>query len=197
VIVCQHGAVTTPTSLAWQGVAPHSLELAAVEILDDSLRARGSMIVMGPEPYSLTYELDTLADFVTARLAVSAWGPGWARSLELRRHSNGTWIADPGGRVTGLAAALDCDLGRCCLTNTMPVLRHGVHQRVGSVDFVMAWVSVPDLTVEVSPQRYTHLARTGGRGAVVRFQSDGFNAEIEFDGDGFVVDYPGLARRIR
>ena len=29
----------------------------------------------------------------------------------------------------------------------------------------------------------------------VRFSSGSFSADIEFDGDGFVVNYPGIARR--
>jgi hypothetical protein len=63
----------------------------------------------------------------------------------------------------------------------------------------MAWVSVPDLELLASPQRYEHV-RTGGPGAIVRFLDrglfDGFTAELPLDRDGLVIDYPGLARRI-
>jgi hypothetical protein len=58
----------------------------------------------------------------------------------------------------------------------------------------MAWVSVPDLAVHRSEQHYEHL-RTGPDGAVVRFTSGDFTAELLVDTRGFVVDYPGLARR--
>jgi hypothetical protein len=54
----------------------------------------------------------------------------------------------------------------------------------------MAWVSLPDLKVHRSEQRYEHLAP--GR---VRFSSDGFTADLELDADGLVITYPGLARR--
>ncbi|MFJ5994815.1 putative glycolipid-binding domain-containing protein [Streptomyces sp. NPDC092370] len=39
----------------------------------------------------------------------------------------------------------------------MPVLRHGLRRTPGERDFLMAWVSVPDLTVRPSRQTYTHL----------------------------------------
>ncbi|HEY4025883.1 MAG TPA: putative glycolipid-binding domain-containing protein, partial [Candidatus Dormibacteraeota bacterium] len=92
--------------------------------------------------------------------------------------------------------ALDCDLAYCCLTNTMPVLRNRLHGRSGSANLLVAWVSVPDLSVHATHQRYTHLARAGG-GAVVKFESGGYAGDIEFDATGFVRDYPGVARRVR
>jgi len=180
----------------WQGYGAPSLEIATVELGDGTLSARGSAIRASPEPWTVSYELETTEDFVTASLAVSAWGADWSRSLALRRGADGAWRAEPGGTLAGLDGALDCDLAYCCLTNTMPVLRNRLHGRVGAVNLVVAWVSLPDLAVHVSRQRYTHLARASG-GAVVKFESGSFAAEVEFDAAGFVRDYPGLARRVR
>ena len=61
----------------------------------------------------------------------------------------------------------------------------------------MAWVSVPDLTVTASRQRYEPLGREGDL-AIVRYTSldSGFTAKISFDSDGFVVDYEGFLRRV-
>ena len=75
----------------------------------------------------------------------------------------------------------------------MPVRRSGLHERAGAEDFVMAWVSVPDLKVHASPQRYEHV-----RPGVVRYVSrDGdFTSELEVDADGLVVRYPRLAERV-
>jgi hypothetical protein len=55
----------------------------------------------------------------------------------------------------------------------------------------MAFVNVPELSVQRSVQRYVPLDR-----GVVRFRSGTFTADIEFDPDGFVVRYPGLAERV-
>ena len=61
----------------------------------------------------------------------------------------------------------------------------------------MVWVSVPDLAVHVSPQRYTFIRREGDR-SVVRYESGSrdFAAELVFDSDGFVIAYPGIGRRV-
>ncbi len=103
----------------------------------------------------------------------------------------------PGGDVAPFSEALDCDLALAPLTNSMPVLRHGLLEGGGPVDFVMAWVSVPDLAVRASGQRYTFV-RKDGELSVVRYESIGgtFVAEITFDKDGVVVDYPRLGRRV-
>ncbi|MDQ3641671.1 MAG: putative glycolipid-binding domain-containing protein, partial [Actinomycetota bacterium] len=73
-----------------------------------------------------------------------------------------------GGDVGAVTGAVDCDLGYSPLTNLMPVRRHGLHERPGSADFLMAWVSVPDLGLHPSQQRYEHVRRHG-RGATVRY----------------------------
>ena len=61
----------------------------------------------------------------------------------------------------------------------------------------MAFVTMPSLRVEASPQRYEHV-RSSETGSVVRYLSrDGdFTAELELDEDGLVEFYPRLARRV-
>jgi hypothetical protein len=83
------------------------------------------------------------------------------------------------------------DLGFSPLFNTLPVLADGLHRGGEPRVYVMTWVSVPDLEVFRSEQRYEPL----GDG-VVRFSADEFTADVEFDEDGFVVRYPGLAERV-
>ncbi|CAN5355707.1 hypothetical protein BH20ACT9_BH20ACT9_00290 [soil metagenome] len=96
-----------------------------------------------------------------------------------------------------MAGAVDCDLGYSPLTNLLPVRRHGLHERPGGADFVMAWVSVPDLGMHPSQQRYEHVRRQAG-GATVRYVGAhrGFTGDLELDEDGLVLVYPHLARRV-
>jgi uncharacterized protein len=83
------------------------------------------------------------------------------------------------------------DLGFSPLFNSLPVLRDGLLIAGEPRDYVMRWVDVPSLGVRVSEQRYTPL----GDG-VVRYSSATFQADILFDADGFVVEYPGLGRSV-
>jgi uncharacterized protein len=192
-------------ALVWRGLDAWRAEYADVALRADSLLARGTQIGVDPVPYRVSYSLDTAPGYVTGRLTVDAVGAGWSRRLDLSRDEKGAWhvsadgsggvdLPEPGGDPEAFAEALDCDLANCPLTNTMPVLREGLMGGGAPRDFVMAWVSVPDLSVRRSEQRYEPVD-----GSTVRFVSlDGdFVAELELDGSGLVVRYPDMAERVR
>jgi hypothetical protein len=63
----------------------------------------------------------------------------------------------------------------------------------GGIAFEMAWVSVPALTVTPSRQTYRHVRRDPH--PVVNFSDGDFTADIVFDHDGFVLDYPDIGHR--
>lgn len=199
-----HGGAAARFML-WEGIDSQRLEACEVELADDGLRARGTQIGTEPVPYRLRYELDaTRAGFVTRTLTLETVGQGWERRLRLARDEGGEWTAEvggagegleaPGGDTEPLAEALDCDIAFSPLTNTMPILRHRLHEREGTHTLVMAWVSVPDLSLHASRQHYTHVGRQGDR-ATVRYESESrdFVAELAVRADGLVVDYPQLA----
>jgi len=98
----------------------------------------------------------------------------------------------PPGRFDDLDGALDCDLGLSPLTDSMPVLRHGLLKGGGRVAPTVAWVGMPHLQVIRRPQWYTHLDQGS-----VRHESEGFTADPSYDADGLVSDYPGPARAVR
>lgn len=184
-------------TLTWRIIASGGLETAWVTVDGGRLHGRGRAVGLDPEPYWASYELETGEEYVTRRLAVEVEAAGWRRSLELLRDPDGTWRAN-GEAVAAVAGALDCDLGRCPLTNTMPVLRDRLHQQPGNRDYLMAWVAVPDLAVLPSEQTYTYLRPRTQGGAHLRYQGRhrGFVGEITVDADGLVIDYPALATRL-
>jgi uncharacterized protein len=200
------------TAVAWSKDDPFGAEYAEVAFDDDTLTASGIAIGSDPLPYRLDYSLRTGPSFVTAEVEVSSRGEGWKRSLKLVGSKAGEWNAEtatvgeaplppPGGDTQLVDGALDPDLGLSPLFNSMPVLRHGVHDGGSVDDFLMVWISVPDLAIHPSPQRYTYLETLADGNRLVRFESVGegsdFVADIVFAANGLVVDYPGVAARIR
>jgi hypothetical protein len=179
-------------ALTWRGVEEWLAEHARVDLAGSGFGARGVQLGAEPEPYRADYELDAPTDWVTRRLEVDVSGDGWRRRLVLERDDAGRWLRD-GEHLPELDGALDCDLAFSPLTNFMPLRRHALHERPGTHDFVMAWVSLPDLGVHAAPQRYEHV-----RPGVVRFLSldSDFTADLEVDADGLVVSYPRLAERV-
>ena len=174
----------------WQGIDEWRAEAARVALHPDGVEATGTQIGAG---HRLDYELRARDAWRTQSLAVSVMSEGGEHAVRLTR-GDGRWLID-GKKAPHLDDALDCDLGLSPLTNLMPVRRHALHEREGVAEIVAAWVSVPDLAVHVSAQRYEHV-----RPGVVRFVDlglhKGFVAELELDGDGLVTFYPDLARRV-
>ncbi|MGH8986744.1 MAG: putative glycolipid-binding domain-containing protein [Acidimicrobiia bacterium] len=194
----------------WSGTDAWRAEAASLDLTARGVRAIGTQLGGDPLPYRVDYALDASDGFMTRRFDVRAAGTGWSRRVELTHGGDGAWtcaaehdgdvhLPPPGVDAGSLEGALDCDLGFSPLTNLMPVRRYGLHEHTGAADFVMAWVSVPDLEVFASAQRYEHVRRRGST-AVVRFvdrgRFAGFTSELELDADGLVVVYPDLARRV-
>jgi hypothetical protein len=184
--------------------------------------------------YQLKWSLRTGAEWVTRSLEVHIETPAWSRRLALVRGADGRWTSegraegipmtaaglpltmdgsdwDPADGTlpgivdpAGLIGAIDCDLGLCPVTNTMPMLR-SVLNRTGrstipgpELNFVMAWVEVPSLRVIRSEQIY-QLRRIDLDGtSVVRYIGlhRSFETDLSVDRDGLVIDYPQLARRV-
>ncbi|WP_413334542.1 putative glycolipid-binding domain-containing protein [Brevibacterium sp. GP-SGM9] len=93
-----------------------------------------------------------------------------------------------------LGGAVDCDLGRCPLTNVMPIRRLGLlRKEVPDPPLVMAWIDVPSLRVIRSDQVYGS-SPTAGKVRYTSYSRD-FSAEITVDSHGIVIDYPELALR--
>jgi hypothetical protein len=196
--------------LAWRGPHPHRVDCAHVQLDSDSLTAHGTSLT---SDYTLDYRLATGLSWVTDHLDIRSRGEGWWRSLTLHRDDAGVWTArwdgrgartpdDPVPGLPDLDGALDCDIGLCPLTNTMPILRHDLvgaahaGRRV-SVDLVMAFVAVPDLTIVASHQRYRAAEPVESEGgALIHYASERFSTTLEVDATGLVVTYPGLGRRI-
>lgn len=185
--------MVTSHVLTWEVTASQGYETSWIEFRGTRLTAHGRAVGTRPEVYWISYDLDTAEEYVTRELHVRAATSMGSHELRLLHDGAGRWTSN-GKPLPEADGALDCDLGLCPLTNTMPVLRHSLQALPGERTFTMAWVSVPDLTVHASEQTYTHLGRTES-GARVRFASGGFRSDLEFDGEGLVIDYPGLAHR--
>lgn len=194
--------------LSWAGVDdPDRSDHASVELGEDGMRAIGASL---SQDFVTSWELDVAPGWVTRRLQVTTRGFGWSRTLDLARSPAGRWSAvtdhhghvdlpDPGlDDSDGLRDAVDCDLGLCPVTNTMPIRRLGLLDRpVVDTHLVMAWVEVPSLRVLRSDQVYASAPDDAGRRRVRYASADGaFTALLQVDDDGLVVDYPGLAARL-
>ncbi|WP_416064382.1 putative glycolipid-binding domain-containing protein [Rhizobium sp. ZK1] len=171
----------------WNG---DGLECLSILHNDEGVLADG--IVTGhfeASKYDLTYRLMIDPHWRVREVRVQiANGP----RLHILSDGCGRWVNENGSGISGLARCIDVDIAATPFTNTLPIRR--LEQKTGvAQDINAAYVSVPDLIVEPVKQRYTKLA---GNRFLYEGISTGFSAELEVDGDGIVLDYPGVFRRL-
>ncbi len=154
--------------------------------------------VKGQEPFRVRYEIHCDLQWGVRMVHVSLLSRS-PQTLSLSTDGKGTWTTATGDELPSLRGCLDVDISATPFTNTLPIRRLAL--RPGqSATLSMVYIAVPQMHVAAVEQRYTCLEMTADRGRY-RYESlkqgvSGFTAELPVDGDGLVVDYPGLARRV-
>ncbi|WP_129667656.1 putative glycolipid-binding domain-containing protein [Phytoactinopolyspora endophytica] len=173
--------VWTPTR--WPGCEHLHVRSEGTEVT-----AHGMIIaVLDKTPLRVSYEITCDDAWRTRRLAIGLHrGP----TTTLTRHDDGRWHESDGTVRADLAGCIDVDIALTPFTNTLPIRR--LQLKPGeSADLRAVYIQFePTLTVATSDQRYTRLATEAG--AIYRYQSGTFTADLEVDTDGIVTEYPGL-----
>jgi len=167
-------AMSTPQDVhvLWHCAELASSEHALVQVRGASMSAEGvAALVLDDQPCDVSYRVDVAA--LTASCIADVRTPAGSRRIELSNR-NGSWTVD-GEDAPHLAGCTEVDLGWTPATNTTAIRRLGL--QVGQQGTArVAWLRFPELVVEAADQRYTRLADDRWR-----FESDGFQAEIEAD----------------
>jgi len=145
-------------------------------------------------PGRIAYDLATDDAIGTRRLSVRVEDPRGVWQVVLGSDGGGRWWEGDGRPRPDLTGAIDVDITVTPLTNTLPIRRLRLPAG-GSAEILAVYVDVDARTVTAASQRYTHLDGDGLAGRY-RYEAGSFRADITVDADGFVLDYPGLWRRM-
>ena len=113
-------------------------------------------------------------------------------------HHNGTghWTTHNKQHLPNLTGCLDVDISITPFTNTLPIRR--LNLALGETAIIdVTYISLPTLSCIHVQQRYTHLA-DDERSHTYRYENldTNFQADIEVDNNGLVLDYPSLFTRV-
>ncbi len=187
------------TMLSWRSEEGVGLEAARVLLGGGGFRAVGRMIRDVPGGvFTAAYRLVVGDDGAVQRLVVDAATAERERHLTISRSADGDWLVDDGSGTTrpSLGAALDVGVASSPLFTAMPIRRLGLHREPGRYTVPVAFVSLPEATVELVEQTYRTLSvGSGSTPSVIGFSVRGFSTEVTVDADGLVLDHPGVARR--
>jgi hypothetical protein len=150
-------------------------------------------VIGSEEDFQFAARFRILCDGAWRVKKVEAGVIGDDRHIELSSDGAGRWRDGRGEPLPHLEGAVDVDLPITPFTNTLPIRRLGLGAGQ-SADIRVAYIRLPEFTVETDPQRYICL-EPGRRYRYESLDSD-FVREIDIDADGLVVTYPGLFRRV-
>ena len=147
------------------------------------------------KPFQLSYRILVDPAWRVREIEVSLQS-GANRQIKLSADGAGNWTdAVTGNSLPEFSGCLEIDISATPFTNTLPVRRNNL--KIGeSVNISVVYFLIPEMIVRRSEQRYTALETD-----FYRFEENGlftgFSADLRFDKDGLVIDYPNLFRRIK
>src|SRR5688572_24203987 len=171
----------------WQDWSGHGLEHLVLDVGPDGIVAEAALLgTVDGVIFAARYRIVCDRSWRVRRAEIGVIGDD--RPVELTSDGAGNWTDGSATPLPQLAGAIDIDLSATPFTNTLPIRRLSLVTGQ-SATILVVYVHFPDLTITTDAQRYTCLAP----GRRYRFESvDGdFARDIDVDGDGLVVTYPG------
>ena len=176
----------TMRQILWQWVDRPGHE--AARVTNGSL-AGMSVFAHDANPVSLEYEISCDADWRTTEARVRGWVGERRIDVDIRV-DDGIWTMN-GIEVEALRGCIDIDLNFSPVTNLLPIRR--LDLKAGDAQLVTAaWLRFPSFALEPLAQRYTRVDETH---YLYQSLASGFEALLEVDEFGLVIDYPGVWRK--
>lgn len=172
------------------------MESVRVQLSGNRVKAYGRIVAAAGDShpaFSASYDLVTDEAGATKRLSLTVTLAERERQLSIARDEENMWLVQDHQNQTKRAAyegALDVDVVFSPFFNALPIRRTGIYQRAESISLPVVYVRLPELSVETETIGYNN----GDNGFELR--SPVAQTTVTVDGDGFILDYPGLAERI-
>lgn len=176
------------TNLLWTGREYHSMENCLVNTADTGSEINSVIVGTCEEIiYKVEYTIRTNQDWVTLFCDVRSQHSDRIEHILLESDGNGNWLMD-GKEAKQFKGCIDVDIPLTPFTNTLPInrlgLAPGAEQKIAVI-----YIDILGKQIRVVKQRY--LRRSDKIYHYENVPND-FEANIEVDDLGLVVDYPAL-----
>ncbi len=173
------------------------MESVRIQVSGKRIRANGRIVAAATATnpaFGAYYDVQTDESGATKRLGMTVTLAERERVLSIARDEENMWLVTDhqGERRAGYNAALDVDVVFSPFFNALPIRRLGLHQKADSITLPVVYVNVPDMSVTAASVSYTSAGSPEG----LELRSPVADTTVSVDGEGFIVDYPGLAERI-
>lgn len=177
------------TYVRWKAENDFGLEHLVLRTDIDDIEIDSVVIGNRFTPYGARYHLRCAADWSVRLVEIDVVG---GALLRLTADGLGNWFDSMGVAIPALEGCIDVDISSTPFTNTLPIRRLGL-VRGERRELQVVYVPLPNLKLAVTTQAYTCLEP----GQRYRYEGlfRAFEAELEVDADGLVLNYPGLFKR--
>lgn len=177
----------------WKPWSGDGLEHVELQHLGDAVNVHS--VAIGEDDgagFGVHYHLLLRPGWEFHNLTLDTARPGFPQ-LSLSRRNRSWTNVTTGAALPELNGCIDIDISATPFTSSLPIHRLAL-QEGESAEILVAHLAAPDFVPKPMRQRYTCISQS-----LYRFESldgTGFAADLEVDGDGMVVNYPGLFRRV-
>ncbi|MGB3483628.1 MAG: putative glycolipid-binding domain-containing protein [Mycobacterium sp.] len=186
-----------PAILTWRAPDGARMESVRVQLTSDRIKAYGRIVSAATETtpaFSASYDLVTDEKGATKRLSLTVTVAERDRQLSIARDEENMWVIQQHSGQTSRSefdGALDVDMMFSPFFNALAIRRARLNETAESVSLPVVYVHIPDIEVVPSIISYS----SGGDDGI-KLHSPIAETTVTVDGNGFIVDYPGLAVRI-
>ncbi|RRQ27813.1 hypothetical protein DK926_10525 [Rhodococcus sp. Eu-32] len=184
-----------PAILTWRAHEAPRMESVRVQLSGNRIKASGRIIggACSEHPaFSASYDLVTDEHGVTRRLSLRTAVAGGEKQASVSRDNEGYWMVEGAAnhQRSTYNGAVDVDVVLSPFFNTLPIRRLGLGTDSIEAQVPVVYVNLLDLSIQEAALTYS----SGADG--IHVLSPVSSSSVTVDGDGFVLDYPGLAERI-
>ena len=175
-------------NLLWTGREYYSLENCLVNITPAGGEINSTIVgLYEGNIYKVSYTIKTNEHWQTIFLAIDSQQNNKTDHTQLEGDGNGNWLYN-GKKAEQYNGCIDIDIPLTPFTNTLPIRRLALHQNESSEIHV---IYCDILAEQITPvcQKYTRISD-----AAYHYENvpNDFEATIQVDEFGLVVDYPQL-----
>ncbi|WP_036454391.1 MULTISPECIES: putative glycolipid-binding domain-containing protein [Mycobacterium] len=183
--------------LTWRAQDVSRMESVRLQVSGKRIKANGRIVAAATEAnpaFGAYYDLLTDETGATKRLGMTVTLAERERVFSFARDEENMWLVTDhqGEHRAAYNGALDVDVEFSPFFNALPIRRLGLHEQAASVTLPVVYVNVPEMSIIADTVSYSS---AGSRGEI-KVHTPIADTTVSVDGEGFIVDYPGLAERI-
>ena len=179
------------TNLLWTGREYYSLENCLVKITAIGTEITSTIIGYYEEKiYKVDYQITTNQNWETVLFEINSRHSNQTQSIRFEGDGKGNWKSN-GKKAEQFNGCIDIDIPLTPFTNTLPIRRLRLRQNQ-TQEIHVIYCDLLEQQIKPVRQRYTCLSDTEYHYENV---PNDFEATIQVDESGFVIDYPSLFMR--